>query len=66
MTSPPTRDPIEALLAFAREGDTVMGTAWARLARNPDELRRLVGVPAPAWVAAILDRVGVRVSGFRR
>lgn len=33
---------LDALLSFAREGDTVVVLSMDRLARNPDNLRRLV------------------------
>ncbi len=36
------RPQLEQLLAFVREGDTVMVHSMDRLARNLDDLRRLV------------------------
>jgi len=36
------RPQLEAMLAFAREGDTVVAHSMDRLARNLDDLRRLV------------------------
>lgn len=36
------RPELEALLAFAREGDTVVVHSMDRLARNLDDLRRMV------------------------
>ena len=47
------RPELDALLAFAREGDTLVVTSMDRLARNLDDLRRLV---------QHLTRRGVRVE----
>jgi DNA invertase Pin-like site-specific DNA recombinase len=47
------RPQLEALLAFAREGDTVVVHSMDRLARNLDDLRRIVQT---------LTRRGVRVE----
>ncbi len=48
-----TRPQLEALLAFVRDGDTVIVHSMDRLARNLDDLRRLVRT---------LTRKGVRVE----
>ena len=37
-----TRPKLEELLAFVRDGDTVIVHSMARLARNLDDLRRLM------------------------
>ena len=47
------RPQLGALLAFAREGDTVVVHSMDRLARNLDDLRQLVGS---------LTRRGIRVE----
>ena len=48
-----TRPALEALLTFVREGDTVVVHSMDRLARNLDDLRRLV---------QLLTRRGVRIT----
>lgn len=47
------RPQLEALLAFVREGDTVVAHSMDRLARNLDDLRRIVQG---------LTKVGIRVE----
>src|SRR4051794_18110957 len=37
------RPQLQALLAYAREGDTIVMHSMDRLARNVDDLRRIVG-----------------------
>jgi DNA invertase Pin-like site-specific DNA recombinase len=51
------RPQLEALLAFAREGDSVVVHSMDRLARNLDDLRRLVQG---------LTRRGIRIEFVKR
>ncbi|MGH3807378.1 MAG: recombinase family protein [Pseudonocardiaceae bacterium] len=49
-----TRRPaLEALLGFVREGDTVVVHSMDRLARNLDDLRRIVAIRGVVKVAVI-------------
>ena len=57
------RPELERLLAFVREGDTVVVHSMDRLARNLDDLRQLVQEADQAWRA---DRVRQGELGIHR
>ena len=57
------RPQLEALLAFAREGDTVVAHSMDRLARNLDDLRRLVRGLAGRGVRVEFVKEGLVFTG---
>ena len=57
------RPELEALLAFVREGDTVVVHSMDRLARNLDDLRRLVQVLTKAGIRIEFVKEGLAFTG---
>jgi DNA invertase Pin-like site-specific DNA recombinase len=57
------RPQLEALLAFAREGDTVVAHSMDRLARNLDDLRSLVRGLAGRGVRVVFVKEGLVFTG---
>ena len=54
---------LEALLAFAREGDTVVVHSMDRLARNLDDLRRLVQMLTKRGIRIEFVKEGLHFTG---
>ncbi len=57
------RPELEALLSFAREGDTVVVHSMDRLARNLDDLRRLVQMLTKRGIRIELVKEGLHFTG---
>ncbi|HEY5496763.1 MAG TPA: recombinase family protein [Syntrophales bacterium] len=57
------RPELEALLAFAREGDTVVVHSMDRLARNLDDLRRLVQMLTKRGIRIEFVKEGLHFTG---
>jgi DNA invertase Pin-like site-specific DNA recombinase len=57
------RPELEALLAFAREGDTVVVHSMDRLARNLDDLRRLVQILTKRGIRIEFVKEGLHFTG---
>jgi DNA invertase Pin-like site-specific DNA recombinase len=57
------RPELEALLAFAREGDTVVVHSMDRLARNLDDLRRLVQMLTKRDIRIEFVKEGLHFTG---
>ena len=57
------RPELEALLAFAREGDTVIVHSMDRLARNLDDLRRLVQMLTKRGIRIEFVKEGLHFTG---
>ena len=57
------RPELEALLAFAREGDTVVVHSMDRLARNLDDLRRLVQMLTKRGIRIEFVKDGLHFTG---
>jgi DNA invertase Pin-like site-specific DNA recombinase len=57
------RPELEALLAFAREGDTVVVHSMDRLARNLDDLRRLVQMLTKRGIWIEFVKEGLHFTG---
>jgi DNA invertase Pin-like site-specific DNA recombinase len=63
-TGKDTRRPeLEALLAFAREGDVVVVHSMDRLARNLDDLRRLVQILTKSGIRIEFVKEGLHFTG---
>jgi DNA invertase Pin-like site-specific DNA recombinase len=54
------RPQLKALLAYAREGDTIVIHSMDRLARNVDDLRRIVQNETKRGVRGLLPENGTR------
>ena len=57
------RPELEALLAFAREGDTIVVHSMDRLARNLDDLRRLVQMLTKRGIRIEFVKEGLHFTG---
>ena len=57
------RPALDALLTFAREGDTVVIHSMDRLARNLDDLRRLVQTLTKRGIAVQFVKEGLLFTG---